>query len=319
MERKTKHRILGILVVVGLVIISLPFFQGSGRDSGSSLVNAPAFPDQPVQVEAPQTQVETTKSAAVQSSPIPIQDPSADTGINQLPDDTIAPNSSSMPVNPPQAPSMTQQPEPDNGTVVPNPNGADNAVDNNQEVGGGDDDEAAPAPEDPTSKDHSENKTTTPNSLSLNKPSAPISSDKVMNPANTQDANKNTENLFKNSIIEDEPVQPIAKTVVTKKHSPLMHSAALKPKANDMNGLLKLKKAGWVIQLGSFKNKENALRLVNKLRLKGYHAFVQQTASRTKVFVGPEDKQPIARMVASQLEEEMHINGVVVSYKPLAL
>jgi len=42
MERKTKHRLLGIFVVIGLVIIILPFFQGEKENApNTALVTAP--------------------------------------------------------------------------------------------------------------------------------------------------------------------------------------------------------------------------------------------------------------------------------------
>ncbi|MES2218548.1 MAG: SPOR domain-containing protein, partial [Pseudomonadota bacterium] len=57
-----------------------------------------------------------------------------------------------------------------------------------------------------------------------------------------------------------------------------------------------LKKAAWIVQLGSFKNKLNAERLTNSLRAKGYKAFTLETKSngQTRVCVGPEFKQMAA-------------------------
>src|SRR2546421_9872657 len=53
MEKQTKHRILGVVVVIALVIILLPFFQ-SGKELApeTTLVKAPSFPEQSVQVTA---------------------------------------------------------------------------------------------------------------------------------------------------------------------------------------------------------------------------------------------------------------------------
>lgn len=91
----------------------------------------------------------------------------------------------------------------------------------------------------------------------------------------------------------------------------------------DNDGLINFKNAVWVIQIGSFKNKTHALNLVNMLRASGYKAFIQQIPSTfgttTRVFVGPESKQASARALANQLEADMHIKGLVISYKPLAL
>lgn len=93
--------------------------------------------------------------------------------------------------------------------------------------------------------------------------------------------------------------------------------------ANPDKGLLKLNSATWVLQIGSYKNKTNALRVVNQLRANGYRAFLQQITTalgnHTRVFVGPEAKRTTARALADRLHSEMHIQAIVVSYKPLAV
>lgn len=100
-------------------------------------------------------------------------------------------------------------------------------------------------------------------------------------------------------------------------------TAFIMPAHNDRNGLIKLKTAAWVIQMGSFKNKTNALKMVNQLRASGYRAFIQQLPSsdgnNTRVFVGPENKQYLARALASQMENDLHMHGIVISYQPFTL
>jgi DedD protein len=80
-----------------------------------------------------------------------------------------------------------------------------------------------------------------------------------------------------------------------------------------------VKSNAWVVQLGVFREKNNAIRLVNQLRTNGYRAFITKNGSMTKVFVGPENKQLAARNLASRLEQEMHIKGMVINYKPFTL
>jgi DedD protein len=121
----------------------------------------------------------------------------------------------------------------------------------------------------------------------------------------------------------EEPAEPVVKkAVISHKHTvnkvkriPYIHAPI------DNNGLFKLTDAAWVIQVGSFKNKANALRVVNHLRANGYRAFIQQfsAAESTRVFVGPENRQASARELAQKLETDMHVRGIVISYKPLAL
>lgn len=79
----------------------------------------------------------------------------------------------------------------------------------------------------------------------------------------------------------------------------------------------------WIVQIGSFKNKMNALKTVNQLRANGYHAFIQEMTTAfqesTRVYVGPESKQTTARALANKLQAEMHVKAIVISYKPFAL
>jgi cell division septation protein DedD len=81
--------------------------------------------------------------------------------------------------------------------------------------------------------------------------------------------------------------------------------------------------SAWVVQIGSYKSKENALRIVNQLRANGYHAFIQEISTSfekaTRVYVGPEPKQAHAETLAHRLQAEMNLKGVVVSYQPLTL
>lgn len=81
-----------------------------------------------------------------------------------------------------------------------------------------------------------------------------------------------------------------------------------------------LKGEAWVVQMGSFKNKTNALRLVNHLRASGYQAFIQPAGSNaTRVFVGPEAKKVMAQTLMAKIENEVHIKGIIVDYKPFNL
>lgn len=113
-------------------------------------------------------------------------------------------------------------------------------------------------------------------------------------------------------------IKPVTKNVIdlTKPH-PLSQS----PGVN--KDLFTLQNSSWVIQIGSYKEKDNALRIVNQLRAKGYKAFIQEVSTpvgdSTRVFVGPESKQHAARQLATQIENNMQLRGIVISYKPLAL
>lgn len=76
----------------------------------------------------------------------------------------------------------------------------------------------------------------------------------------------------------------------------------------------------WLVQAGSFKNKANAVRLVNRLRASSYHAFIESINNQTfRVYVGPHHKKSDASVLASQLNKELKLDSVVVNYKPFTL
>ncbi|MEW6353320.1 MAG: SPOR domain-containing protein [Pseudomonadota bacterium] len=75
----------------------------------------------------------------------------------------------------------------------------------------------------------------------------------------------------------------------------------------------------WVVQLGSFSSEQNASKLRDQLRDKGYSAFVETVAGSGggKVFrvrVGPELERARAEAVRDKLEKELKIKGIVGRY-----
>lgn len=73
----------------------------------------------------------------------------------------------------------------------------------------------------------------------------------------------------------------------------------------------------WVVQLGSFSSEQNAWALRDKLRNKGYHAFVERVSEGSKmvirVRIGPELQRAKAEAVQQKLEKEMKIKGIVMA------
>ncbi|WP_223668930.1 SPOR domain-containing protein [Kangiella shandongensis] len=59
----------------------------------------------------------------------------------------------------------------------------------------------------------------------------------------------------------------------------------------------------WVIQIGSFSNKDNALGLVSKLRTQGYRAYHRMSGEYTRVYVGPYPDEVAAEKRQPGLEE----------------
>ena len=75
---------------------------------------------------------------------------------------------------------------------------------------------------------------------------------------------------------------------------------------------------GWAVQLGSFSVPKNALALRDRLRSKGYAAFIESgfTAEGevSRVFVGPVLERGRAESSMAKLRREMQIEGIVVRY-----
>ena len=319
MERKTKHRILGVLVIIGLVIIILPFLQvGNEPKTDPGVVKAPPFPDQSVQVNEPANKPEvnsvqnTSDSTTSQPSgpssvvnePVATTDTTPVSSVNQ-PTDNAFKTSVTEAITQPTADAVKSA----DAKIIP----------------------FEKKPE-PVKSDASGVQNNIPDTGSI----TPKTAD---NPVSTDDTEMTRDN-GQDTLDKPEELTKVVKTAMNEHLTP---DPKEKPKANkavkltafnrknhkayaklpiDNDGLFKLKNAVWVIQIGSFNNKANALRLVNQLRTNGYRAFIQQMSSasgETRVFVGPEVKQNAARELASQLETDMHLHGIVISYKPLTL
>ena len=76
----------------------------------------------------------------------------------------------------------------------------------------------------------------------------------------------------------------------------------------------------WVVQVGSFSNSANAIKLRDKLRSRGYTAFVEKLADGGntvyRVRVGPELKREIAESLRDKLQKQMKLKGIVMGYRP---
>ena len=75
---------------------------------------------------------------------------------------------------------------------------------------------------------------------------------------------------------------------------------------------------GWTVQLGSFRESENALALRKRLQARGYPAFVETGPSAqgevSRVFVGPMARREQAEGSAEKLRREMSLEGIVVPH-----
>jgi DedD protein len=75
---------------------------------------------------------------------------------------------------------------------------------------------------------------------------------------------------------------------------------------------------GWMIQVGSFASRDNALSLRDQLRASGFSALVEsvddQGRASYRVRVGPEIDRVGAEAVRQRLRDELGLNGIVVTH-----
>jgi DedD protein len=72
----------------------------------------------------------------------------------------------------------------------------------------------------------------------------------------------------------------------------------------------------WVVQVGSFKKKDNATALLDKLLVAGYAAFQEKVGDTRapiyRVKVGPEKRQERAEAIRNQLHAEFKLKAIVI-------
>jgi DedD protein len=113
-----------------------------------------------------------------------------------------------------------------------------------------------------------------------------------------------------------------------KKHKKMIakvtHVSKIKPVNLSYTQIEKLNSTAWVIQMGNFKDTNNARRLADKLRVSGYKVFTKQIKSAqghmsTRVYIGPELQRSSALHLADKIEQETKIRGIVINMKPLEI
>lgn len=116
------------------------------------------------------------------------------------------------------------------------------------------------------------------------------------------------------------PAAPAASAELAVPDQPHEAEDAAAEVAKDMSNAAidRLAVSAWVVQLASFSNEQNALKLRDQLRAKGYTTFVEAVdAKGTKVFrvrVGPELDRLRAEAIREKLEKELKIKGIVSRY-----
>ncbi len=290
MERKTTQRIIGILVVAALIVISLPLlFGGTNTDAPvqSAEMKAPPFPDQQETQNSVTISQNTADSINPQASTITVQStdaqPVAETAKNT--------SATASPATTPAT--TTAQNTATANTTSPASTTAETPVVATSSS------TSAPSTSNATASD-SVASTTTPVVTASN--------------STTEAATANVATPVTTAATDMQPA------VATQEATPAAPKAKhIKQAKLKQREVAPLKTAAWVVQMGSFKNKMNALRLANQLRALGYKAFTQNRGNSMRVYVGPELKQASASSLANQIQEKINMQGIVVFYHPMEI
>ena len=89
--------------------------------------------------------------------------------------------------------------------------------------------------------------------------------------------------------------------------------------AADISAVRDSSTLGWVIQLGSFSKKENAIDLRNRLRLQKYDSFVDQTSNaanqkRYRVRIGPFLQKGDAESTNKNIKTKLQLDGLIKAH-----
>lgn len=339
MEKKTTQRIIGILVVIALVIILLPLMVSKNDTPSKSATNEPPFPDQ--QIKQSPTPDVATANQTNQTNAQPTGTLTNKDQINQVPADTIKPVDQMAQAQPtpiqPQTPSAAH--------IDPAKPIAAEAQDS---VAAQD---LAADPNDPNGSESLQSSGAKPVEQIAPEPQGSATPPRAVKAIEKQPVDKSqqpqpqeprysiisdtakTESVQNEQIAEafdikpaadaeEEPVLSNISTAKPQKHKQMKSAATTQPKYERI--LPNLKKTAWVVQLGSFKDKSNARRLADKLRAKGFKAFIHEVKSKqgstqTRVYIGPEYKHVAAIKLSMKIENQTKMHGYIVQFKPLEL
>lgn len=70
----------------------------------------------------------------------------------------------------------------------------------------------------------------------------------------------------------------------------------------------------WAVQIATFKSKENAIRLVTKLKTAKYDAYSITTNALYKVYVGPEFKRATSEKVRDEIKKKFKLAGFITKF-----
>lgn len=90
--------------------------------------------------------------------------------------------------------------------------------------------------------------------------------------------------------------------------------------ASEIEGMATQGQLGWVVQLGSFAEKKNAIELRNKVNAAGFQSFVDQVSSSNgktmyRLRVGPLMEKMDAEKTQTEIKTKLRLNGLIKSHE----
>lgn len=114
----------------------------------------------------------------------------------------------------------------------------------------------------------------------------------------------------------DPDLDPAATEVPAAETGP---AEASPPRGPASAGAVEVAPQAFAVQIGSFSSEENATALRNRLRERGYSAFLDRHSVEgrpvVRVLVGPDARREHSERLRDRLDREMNIKGVVVGYQ----
>jgi len=118
-----------------------------------------------------------------------------------------------------------------------------------------------------------------------------------------------------------EPAKTVTKKPEAKKPIPAEKIQLAKPVGKEKTPVL-VKSASpvsaWVVQVGSFDSRDNAIVLRDSLRKRGFISFVESFEKdgrpSHRVRIGPEVEREKAEKILVNLQKKMSLSGIIVSY-----
>ncbi|ACH65931.1 SPOR domain-containing protein [Aliivibrio fischeri] len=117
------------------------------------------------------------------------------------------------------------------------------------------------------------------------------------------------------------PDEPVEVTIESSPTEPEKETLTIVEKKQPQPSKVDYAKSAWIIQLGVFRNADNAKNLALKLRKQGYqaHTFPKdpQPGDLVRVAVGPDVSKPDLEKQLPKLKEITGLNGQLLKFTPL--